>query len=198
MKNDSCISTPAQLKPMLFKGQLYYSNIREGHWVPVLWNCLEEISQLGGLSFGAHSGHHQSPQCLPLYLPTFSAAATPLPCFTLGRKWALRSRANKKQSFQPPSACLMLFEPLFFFQWAPNTFYNSLMPGPEVRPERKDSFQWDLGLILLHKGVFCMSPAGVGIWCGSWPAGSCVVAAIDKYTQTTEILWRKRDCVAAF
>ena len=28
----------------------------------------------------------------------------------------------------------------------------------------------------------------------SGPAGSCVVAAIDKYTRTTEILWRKRDC----
>ena len=24
------------------------------------------------------------------------------------------------------------------------------------------------------------------VWCGSWPAGSCVVAAIDKYTRTTE------------
>ena len=33
-------------------------------------------------------------------------------------------------------------------------------------------------------------------WCWSWPAGSCVVAAIDKYTRTTEILWRKRDGMA--
>ena len=24
----------------------------------------------------------------------------------------------------------------------------------------------------------------------------CAVAAIDKFTQTTEILWRKRDCMA--
>ena len=28
------------------------------------------------------------------------------------------------------------------------------------------------------------------------PAGSGVVAAIDKYTRTTEILWRKRDGMA--
>ena len=34
-------------------------------------------------------------------------------------------------------------------------------------------------------------------WCGSRPAGSCVVAAIDKYTWTTEILWRKTGCVTA-
>ena len=32
-------------------------------------------------------------------------------------------------------------------------------------------------------------------WRESWPAGS-VVVAIFKYTQTTEILWRKRGCVA--
>ena len=25
------------------------------------------------------------------------------------------------------------------------------------------------------------------------PRGPCVVAAMDKFTQTTEILWRKRD-----
>ena len=36
----------------------------------------------------------------------------------------------------------------------------------------------------------------IEFWCGSWPAGSCVVAAIDKYTRTTEILWRKRDSTA--
>ena len=29
-------------------------------------------------------------------------------------------------------------------------------------------------------------------WCGSWPAGSCVMAAIDKYTRTTEILGEKK------
>ena len=33
-------------------------------------------------------------------------------------------------------------------------------------------------------------------WRGSRPAGSWVVAAIDKYTQTTEILWRKRNGAA--
>ena len=33
-------------------------------------------------------------------------------------------------------------------------------------------------------------------WRGSRPAGSGVVAAIYKYTWTTEILWRKRDSMA--
>ena len=36
----------------------------------------------------------------------------------------------------------------------------------------------------------------VPYWCRSGPAGSCVVVAVDKYTQTTEILWRKRDGMA--
>ena len=34
-------------------------------------------------------------------------------------------------------------------------------------------------------------------WHRSRPAGSAVVAAIYTYTRTTEILWRKRGCVAA-
>ena len=34
-------------------------------------------------------------------------------------------------------------------------------------------------------------------WRRTRPAGSCVVAAIYKYTQITEILWRKRGCMAA-
>ena len=33
-------------------------------------------------------------------------------------------------------------------------------------------------------------------WCRSQPTGSAVVAAIYKYTWTTEILWRKRDSAA--
>ena len=37
----------------------------------------------------------------------------------------------------------------------------------------------------------------MGDWRRSRPMGSCVVEAICKYTQTTEILWRKRGCVAA-
>ena len=37
----------------------------------------------------------------------------------------------------------------------------------------------------------------VAPWRRSRPAGSAVVAAICKYTQTKEILWRKRGCVAA-
>ena len=37
----------------------------------------------------------------------------------------------------------------------------------------------------------------ITIWRGSRAAGSAVVVAICKCTRTTEILWRKRDCVAA-
>ena len=31
----------------------------------------------------------------------------------------------------------------------------------------------------------------------SGPRGLCVVAAMKKFTQTTEVLWRKRDSMAA-
>ena len=38
----------------------------------------------------------------------------------------------------------------------------------------------------------------IGVYLTQIPAaGSCAVAAICKYTRTTEILWRKRGCVAA-
>ena len=43
---------------------------------------------------------------------------------------------------------------------------------------------------------FKLREKGLTFWCGSQPAGSCVVAAIDKYTPTTEILWRKGDSMA--
>ena len=32
---------------------------------------------------------------------------------------------------------------------------------------------------------------------GGWPAGSWVVAAMDEYTRTTDVLWGKRDGRAA-
>ena len=49
---------------------------------------------------------------------------------------------------------------------------------------------WLLGLDLVDAEL-------VSTWPRSRPAGSCAVAAICKYTRTTEILGRKRDCVAA-
>ena len=48
----------------------------------------------------------------------------------------------------------------------------------------------------LHWKKQCWLPHLTYPWRGSQPAGSSVVAAIYKYTRTTEILWRKRDSSA--
>ena len=45
--------------------------------------------------------------------------------------------------------------------------------------------------------LFLISMSLVIFWRRSWPTGSALVAVIYKYTRTTEILWRKRGCMAA-
>ena len=73
--------------------------------------------------------------------------------------------------------------------WASAMQSHLILPQVESRATSR-------GSDLLHWTVLPFLPVGRDD-ADSGPRGPCVVAAVNKFTQTTEVLWRKRDGMAA-
>ena len=88
--------------------------------------------------------------------------------------------------------------------WRLLRFIHAVQKGPQHQ-ERASSHEWPFfqvpvyikfANVLLAKASQMASPDARNCDADPGPQGPCVVAVMNKFTRTTEILWRKRDGMA--